>query len=176
MDGTIFDTPDSPSLGGISSIDRNPFELFLYYEARLLDLRKFWDWKSLFTEDGAYWVPASANQKDPFSAASLFYDDAQLMTTRFERLEHPRIHVQSPQSRTAHMISNVVIEAADEKKGEFLISSSMTMTEYRQDIQRVFAGYQYHRLKRNNDSFLIRLKRVDLINCDSAFEAMALPI
>ena len=72
MDGTIFDTPDSPSLGGISTIDRNPFELFLYYEARLLDLRKFWDWKALFTKDGAYWVPASPKQKDPFSAASLF--------------------------------------------------------------------------------------------------------
>ena len=69
-----------------------------------------------------------------------------------------------------------MVEEVDEKKGEFLISSSMTMTEYRQDTQRVFAGYQYHRLKKNSDSFLIRLKKVNLINCDSAFEAMALPI
>lgn len=176
MDGTLFNTPEFPSLGGVSSVDRSPFELFLYFEARLLDLRKFKDWQNLFTEDGAYWVPASPNQKDPFSAASLFYDDAQLMTTRFERLGHPRIHVQTPQSRTVHMVSNVVVEEVDEKKGEFLISSSMTMTEYRQDTQRVFAGYQYHRLKKNNDSFLIRLKKVNLINCDSAFEAMALPI
>ncbi|MFT5440531.1 MAG: hypothetical protein ACI9MJ_002405, partial [Alphaproteobacteria bacterium] len=35
---------------------------------------------------------------------------------------------------------------------------------------------QYHTLVREGDSFRISLKRVDLINCDSAFEAMALPI
>jgi hypothetical protein len=50
------------------------------------------------------------------------------------------------------------------------------MVEYRDDAQRVFAGRQHHRLRRNGDSFRIVQKRVDLINCDSAFDAMAVPI
>ena len=50
------------------------------------------------------------------------------------------------------------------------------MVEYRDDTQRVFAGRQQHRLRRHGDSFRIVQKRVDLINCDGAFEAMAVPI
>ena len=50
------------------------------------------------------------------------------------------------------------------------------MVEYREDQQRTFAGRQQHRLRRDGASFRIVQKRVDLINCDSAFEAMAVPI
>jgi hypothetical protein len=56
------------------------------------------------------------------------------------------------------------------------VSSTVIMVEYRDDQQRLFAGRQVHRLRRNGDGFLIAQKRVDLINCDSAFEAMAVPI
>jgi Ring hydroxylating beta subunit len=50
------------------------------------------------------------------------------------------------------------------------------MVEYRDEQQRVFAGRQHHRLRRDGAGFRIVQKRVDLINCDSAFEAMAVPI
>ena len=50
------------------------------------------------------------------------------------------------------------------------------MGEYRLDNQRIFMGRQFHKLIKNDDTFKIILKRVDLINCDSAFEAMAVPI
>ncbi len=50
------------------------------------------------------------------------------------------------------------------------------MVEYRDERQRIFAGRQHHRLRREGPSFRIVHKRVDLINCDSAFEAMAVPI
>ncbi len=176
MDQNFFISAEDFVPSGLAGIDREPFELFLILEARLLDLRKFWDWKNLYTEEGVYWVPASPNQKDPYKEASLFFDDAQLMRTRFERLEHPRIHIQTPPSRTVHMVSNVIVETADNEAGEYLISSTMSMTEYRQDTQRIFSGYQFHRLVKTKDSFQIRLKQVNLVNCDSAFEAMAVPI
>lgn len=166
----------APRLGGVPGIDREPFELFLIHEARLLDGRRFRDWMTLFTEDGTYWVPAVPNQSSPFDQASLFYDDRQLMQTRVDRLEHPRIHVQTPPSRTVHLIGNVLVEEADAAAGEYLVSSSVVMVEYRQESQRVFAGHQYHRLRRDGEGFRIVQKRVDLANCDSAFEAMAVPI
>ena len=157
-------------------IDRETFELFLIHEARLLDERRFRAWRDLFTEDGWYWVPATPGQESPNDSASLFYDDRELMQTRIDRLEHPRIHIQSPPSRTLHMVSNVTVAEADEAAGEYTVQSAMLMAEYRLDSQRVFAGRQTHRLLRGNDGFRIRWKRVDLINCDSAFEAMAVPI
>jgi len=157
-------------------ISRATFEDFIIHEASLLDARRFRDWMGLFAEDGTYWVPAVPDQKNAFDQASLFYDDRDLMKTRIDRLEHPRIHVQTPPSRTAHLVGNVVIEDSDAAKNEHVIGSTVIMVEYRDDAQRVFAGRQHHRLRRNGDSFRIVQKRVDLINCDSAFDAMAVPI
>jgi benzoate/toluate 1,2-dioxygenase beta subunit len=159
-----------------ADIDDAPFERFLILEASLLDTRRFREWMGLFAEDGTYWVPTLPDQEDPFGQASLFYDDRDLMKTRIDRLEHPRIHVQTPPSRTAHLVGNAIVEEADEAKGEYLVGSTFIMVEYRDDQQRVFAGRQRHRLRRDGASFLIVQKRVDLINCDSAFEAMAVPI
>lgn len=159
-----------------AGIDRAAFQEFLVHEACLLDARRFRDWMALFADDGSYWVPAVPDQKSPFDQASLFYDDRELMKTRIERLEHPRIHVQTPPSRTAHIVGNVVVEEADAAKGEYLVGSTFIMVEYRDDAQRLFAGRQHHRLRRHGDTFRIVQKRVDLINCDGAFEAMAVPI
>jgi benzoate/toluate 1,2-dioxygenase beta subunit len=167
---------DAVTPANAAEIDSAPFERFLMHEAALLDGRRFRDWMALFTEDGTYWVPAVPDQKSPFDQASLFYDDLDLMQTRIARLEHPRIHVQTPPSRTAHLVGNVIVEAADEAKGEYLVGSTFIMVEYRDEAQRVFAGRQQHRLRREGKGFRIAHKRVDLINCDSAFEAMAVPI
>jgi 3-phenylpropionate/cinnamic acid dioxygenase small subunit len=166
----------SPQLNSAPGVDRAPFELFLIQEAKLLDERRFRDWMELFAEDGSYWVPSVPDQESPFDQASLFYDDRELMKTRVERLEHPRIHVQTPPSRTAHLVGNAMVEQADESAGEYVVGSTFIMVESRDDQQRVFAGRQQHRLRRDGASFRIVQKRVDLINCDSAFEAMAVPI
>jgi 3-phenylpropionate/cinnamic acid dioxygenase small subunit len=158
------------------SLDRAQLADFLTHEARLLDDRRFRDWMGLFTEDGTYWVPAAPDQQSPFDQASLFYDDRTLMRTRIERLEHPRIHVQTPPSRTVHLIGNVHVETADPAKGEYVVSSNVIMVEYRDDQQRIFAGRQRHQLRSEGESLRIVQKRIDLINCDGAFEAMAVPI
>ena len=160
----------------VAAIDRALLEEFVMREARLLDERRFRDWMALFAEDGTYWVPAVPDQRNPLDQASLFYDDRELMRTRIERLEHPRIHVQTPPSRTAHLVGNVLVESVDEATGELVVGSTVIMVEYRDEQQRLFAGRQRHRLRRNGASFRIVQKRVDLINCDSAFEAMAVPI
>jgi 3-phenylpropionate/cinnamic acid dioxygenase small subunit len=156
--------------------DRAPLQDFIINEARLLDQRRFRDWMALFADDGTYWVPAMPDQESPFDQASLFYDDRELMKTRVDRLEHPRIHVQTPPSRTAHLVGNIAVEEANAAKSEFVVGSTLIVVEYRDDTQRVFAGRQTHRLRRTGDGFRIVQKRVDLINCDGAFEAMAVPI
>src|SRR6202045_337756 len=134
---------------------RAALEDFIIHEARLLDARRFRDWMALFADDGTYWVPAVPDQTSPFDQASLFYDDRDLMKTRIDRLEHPRIHAQTPPSRTAHLVGNVVVEEADAAKGEYLIGSTVIMVEYREDKQRLFAGRQQHRLRRDGDGLRI---------------------
>ena len=161
---------------GNSGVNRDRVELFLIHEARLLDQRRFHAWMELFTDDGYYWVPSTPDQESPYTQASLFFDDRELMQTRFDRLQHPRIHVQTPPSRTVHLVSNVLIEAADEAAGVYQIGSTFTMVEYRQDHQRLFAGRYVHRLVRHGEGFKIAWKKVELLNCDAAFQAIAVPI
>lgn len=157
-------------------MEREAFEVFLIREARLLDERRFREWMELFTEDGIYWVPAKPGQESPLNHASLFYDDRTLMKTRIDRLEHPLIHVQTPPSQTVHLVGNVLVDAADEAKGEYAVGSNVIMVEYRLDRSRIFAGRQTHRLRRVGQELRIAHKRVDLANCESAFEAIAVPI
>ena len=159
-----------------NGVDRAEIEAFLIFEARLLDDRRFYDWMELFAEDGYYWVPSEPDQDDPHNKASLFFDDRALMKTRIDRLHHPRIHSQTPHSRTVHVVANVTVEEADTARGEVQIGSSFNMVEYRQNRQRLFAGRYLHRLRRDGDGFKIAWKKVLLVNCDDIFEALAVPI
>src|SRR5262249_60226279 len=120
---------DAASLAG-AGIDRAPFEEFLIHEAALLDARHFRDWMALFADDGTYWVPAVSDQVSPFDQASLFYDDRELMKTRVDRLEHPLIYVQTPPSRPAHLVGNIMVEQADAAKREFICRSTARIVEY----------------------------------------------
>src|SRR5260370_13107930 len=111
------------------SLDRAEAEAFVMHEVRLLDERRFREWMGLFADDGTYWVPAVPDQESPFDQASLFYDDRDLMRTRVERLEHPPIHVQTPPSRTAHLVGHVVGEEVDAAKGEYVVGSTVVLGE-----------------------------------------------
>ncbi len=164
---------DNP-INGVAGIDRQEVEYFLMHEARLLDERRFEAWMSLFTEDGYYWVPARPGQENPHDETSLFYDDRALMQTRIARLSRPSMHSQVPASRTCHLVTNVLVEEADAEG--LLASSCFIMVEARGDDQRLFAGRYRHRLIRAEDSFRIAWKKAELINCDSAFAGLAVPI
>lgn len=157
--------------------DREAIERFLIREAMLLDDRRFEEWRDLFVDEGTYWVPLRPDQPSPETEASLFYDDKRLMQTRIERLRHPRIHSQTPPHRTCHLIGNVVVLDVDEQKRECVARSSLMMADYRLRVQRNFAAKVTHRLRREIGwaDFQIVSKRVDLINCDDAFELIAVP-
>ena len=155
--------------------DRRAIEDFLIHEARLLDERRFEEWRDLFAEDGHYWVPLKPDQQSPDGETSLFYDDRNIMQTRFERLRHPHIHSQTPPHRTCHVIGNVVVDSIDAARGECLVLSNMIMTDYRMRTQRLFSGRVRHQLRRDAAGYKIVLKRVDLINCDDVFELIAVP-
>jgi benzoate/toluate 1,2-dioxygenase beta subunit len=155
---------------------REAITTFVLDEARLLDDRRYEDWAALFADDGVYWVPAKPDQPDPLEHVSLFYDDKPNIVARITRLRHPQIHVQTPASRVCHVLSEVRVEEADEAANAFAASASFIMLEYRPDWgQRLFGGRVHYRLRRRRDSFEMVLKRVDLVNCDGTFPALAVP-
>lgn len=151
-------------------------EKYLYREARLLDERRFEEWMNLFTDDGYYWVPAYPKQTDPYETVSIFFDDKPMMKTRLSRLNHPKIHAQSPASRTLHIVSNIEIDEDHDVEGEILVHSTLMMMEYRLEKQTSYGGRCQHLLRTRADGgFDLAWKRVDLINCDGIFEPLAVP-
>ena len=151
---------------------------FLVKEASLLDERRFEEWMELFDETGVYWAPTSHSQVSPLTEVSIFYDDRVLMKQRITRLRHERIHIQSPPSRTVHIVDNPVICEQRPEAGTLVVSSKFIMVEYRpsvpEGVQKLFAGEYRHTLRRNGSSFLILEKKATLVNCDGVFGPMAL--
>lgn len=156
-----------------TQIDFHTVTQFLNMEAKLLDDRKFSEWMDLFTDDGFYWVPLRHEQESP-DEASLFYDTKDFMRTRFERLGHPRIHSQIPHHRTCRLIGTI-LEPEIMSNEDIRVRSNMLMVDYRQGVQRVFAGHVEHCLRLQTGCLKIASKRVNLVNCDDAFELIAVP-
>lgn len=158
-----------------AAFDKAEIEAFLVHEADLLDDRRFDEWQQLFEEDGYYWVPLRPGQENPHDEVSLFFDDRKTMATRFARLAHPRIHAQSPPTRTCRIVGNIRIEDTDAPSDHCIVASKLVLVDYRQGDQRLFAGRVRHRLRRTADGFRIAWKKVELINCDDVFGVLAIP-
>jgi len=142
-------------------------EQFLFHEAHLLDTQRFEEWLALFTEDATYWVPLEQNQKDPHETSSLIYDDRTLLELRVKQFRHPRAHARAPLARTVHQVSNVVVD-------ELNVKSTLTVIEFRNEKQRLWAGRVEHQLRRERDSFRIARKRIDLVNSEGELEGISI--
>jgi len=146
-------------------------EQFLYHEARLLDTGQLEAWLELFTEDATYWVPLEQNQREPFETSSIIHDDRTLLELRVKQARHPRAHARLPLARTVHQIGNVV---AEEGENEILVSSTLTLVEFRNEKQRLYGALVEHRLRKTNGSFKIAHKRVDLVNSEGELDGIAI--
>lgn len=142
---------------------------FVYAETRLLDDQRFDEWLDLFTEDGYYWMPLTHDQPDPKLHTSLLYEDKLLLKVRIERLHGKRTFSQQPQSRCHHLIQQPTVESADDEKGEYVVRSAFHYVETRIDQQALYAGWSTHHLVRQDGALRIKLKKVQLVNCDAAF-------
>ncbi|MEX0810190.1 MAG: aromatic-ring-hydroxylating dioxygenase subunit beta [Dongiaceae bacterium] len=162
---------------GATMADRGTLERIVFLEGELLDGKRYEEWLDLYTDDAIYWVPAMPGQKSPENHVSLFYDDKHTMLARVTRLRHPEIHAQLPASRTCRIITNVAVEDAAGNAESLDVTSSHMIVEYRPGSeQRIFAGRCRHTLRRDGGRWRIARKRFDLINCDSAFAALTVPL
>jgi benzoate/toluate 1,2-dioxygenase beta subunit len=167
-------TDQRASLDQPNREESEKFGAFLLHEARLLDEARFEEWLALFTPDAQYWVPSEPEQKDPHTTVSLIYDDRRLLETRVRRLVSPRVYSQEPPSRTSRMIANVTVEDSD--LNGVLIRSKFIVVEFRRSEQRLFAGTYFHRLTKTPSGPRIRMKRVDLVNCDAPLDGLVVPL
>jgi 3-phenylpropionate/cinnamic acid dioxygenase small subunit len=147
---------------------------FVLREARLIDEKRFEEWFELFTEDAYYWVPLAPGQADALNHNSIAYEDKLLLRLRIERLASPLAYSQKPASRCHHVLQMPEVEKSDPAKGEYLTRTPFLYTETKGDESQRYAATAWHTLVWAQGRLRIRLKRVDILNCDAALPSIQL--
>ncbi|HEY4040461.1 MAG TPA: aromatic-ring-hydroxylating dioxygenase subunit beta [Rhodopila sp.] len=155
-------------------ISREEVIAFVYREARLLDEQRFDEWLELFTEDGCYWMPLEHGQTDRRLTASLMDEDVLLLRIRVERLKGIRTYSQKPKSRCHHLLQQPQVDVFDPDASRYSVWTAMHYVETRQERQELYAAWATHDLTDVDGALRIRMKRVDLVNCDAAFGSIQL--
>jgi 3-phenylpropionate/cinnamic acid dioxygenase small subunit len=147
---------------------------FVVREARLIDEQRFDEWYELFTDDAYYWVPVAPGQTDPLSHNSIAYEDKLLLQLRIERLRSPLAYSQKPASRCLHVLQTPEVEKSDPDKGEYLTRTAFIYTETKGEDSQRYAATAWHTLVWKEGRLRIRMKRVDILNCDAALPSIQL--
>ena len=147
---------------------------FVVREARLIDQQRFDEWLDMYANDAFYWMPLEWNQTDPRLTCSLMYEDKLLLSIRVERLKGARTFSQKPKSRCHHVLQTPQVDSRDAAANSYVTWAPMHYLETRLDEQTLYAAWATHHLSVENGRLRIKLKRVDLINCDAAFGSIQL--
>jgi 3-phenylpropionate/cinnamic acid dioxygenase small subunit len=87
---------------------------------------------------------------------------------RISRLKSGFAHAQEPKSRMRRVVSNIVIEEAE--NGEIVVFSNFLLAELRRGKQDLFAGRTIHRLRPHDGGFKLVSKKVLLVNNDEPID------
>lgn len=150
-------------------VDRSEVERFLYREARLMDAHRYDEWLALWHEDATYWVPCNADDIDPLQHVSVIHDRRGQLKSRIERIKKTPWLREAP-PRLKRLVSNVEIEAASAE--EVCVRAAFILAELHHHRQQLWAGSTLHKLVPSGDSFLIRYKKVMLLNNDEPLPNM----
>ena len=149
---------------------------FIYREARFLDEKRFDAWYELFTDDARYWMPLTRGQPDGRTHTSLFYEDKLLLKVRIERLRHPNAFSQQQPSFCQHVLQQPALEESGPPADEVVMRTPFMYVESQLDTQIVLAGVAYHHLTCIDGALRIRMKKIELLNCDAALPSIQLLI
>lgn len=148
-----------------SSLDlQHAVEQFLFREARLMDTNDYDAWLKLWADECTYWVPCNDQGTDPSAKVSLIYAGRLQLEDRVWRLNGLHAHTQRPKSRLQRVVSNVELERVDDS--EIVVHSAFTLCEVRKGESNLWFGRNTYVLLRAGDGFVIKSKKVVLVNDD----------
>lgn len=141
---------------------------FLYYEADLLDARRFDEWLALFADDVRIWMPLRRNVSSADQARELTREQLDIcwvdegkstLARRVQQLLSGAHWAEEPYSRVCHMVSNVrVVEAA---AAEVKVTCRFLVYRNRQaEDTEFFVGRRTDTLRRENDEWRIARREI----------------
>lgn len=146
----------------------------VYLEARLVDERRFDEWYALYADDAIYWVPLVPGQTSGEDHTSLMYEDKLLLKLRIERFGNPRSYSLHPAVRCLHVLQRPELEQADPAANTWVLRTNEIYVESQGARRDVYAAVVRHTLSVIDGALRIRLKRVDLLDCDAPLPSIQL--
>jgi 3-phenylpropionate/cinnamic acid dioxygenase small subunit len=145
-------------------VNHHRVQLLLSREAMLADSHQYDAWLELWHADALYRVPCNNDEADPKKTVFLLYERFPQIQERIKRLAGKRAHAQSPKSRLARVIGNIMITGRN--GDEMTVTSSFVVGEWRAEMQTNWYGHFLHVLVESGGDLLIKQKDVFLINND----------
>ncbi len=152
--------------------DRDPTAIatdLLHREARFLDTQDWDNWLALYAADVEYWVPAWRNEGELVDnvrrEVSLIYHPSRAgLEERVLRIRSRKSVTAMPIPRTAHMIGNVLVDAASDDSIDG--TASWIVNEYDPRLSKAHAlfGRCEFRLRRIDGGWQIARKKTILLN------------
>ncbi|MCJ2141580.1 benzoate 1,2-dioxygenase small subunit [Methylobacterium sp. E-066] len=138
---------------------------FLYRESRLLDDRRWDEWRDCYAPDASYWMPAWDDDdtlvEDPRKHISLiYYSDRGGLEDRVFRIKTERSGATMPEPRTSHNITN--IEVLGEADGAIDVRFNWHTLCFRYKNTDSFFGTSFYRIDPNGERPVIKSKKVVL--------------
>jgi len=158
----------------VPTVDASALASFVYEEARLLDEKRFEEWYELFTEDAFYWVPLTRGQPDGENYTSILFEDKLLLRIRIERLKSPHALSQQQPSFSQHVLQAPLIESVGADGRSWVMRAPFVYIESQLDAQLMLAGVTRLHLAHLDGRLRIKLKKVELVNCDAALPQIQL--
>src|SRR5712671_216595 len=152
---------------------KQEIEEFLYYEADLLDERRYEDWLALVAEDVRYWMPMRRNVKvddieREFTREGLdisWFDEGKETLTRRVRQIQTGIHwAEEPVSRISHLVTNVqLVEATPSAAEAREVTARCRFLIYRNRVETetdILVGKREDVLRREGDEWRIARRTI----------------
>jgi 3-phenylpropionate/cinnamic acid dioxygenase small subunit len=145
--------------GAVTRDLQQEIEQFLFYEAALLNERRFDEWLDILGEDIRYFMPlrTTRGSRDRESELSgdgeiAYFDDSKAsLRLRIQRLKTSSAWAEEPPSRTRRFLTNMRITPLD--ADEFEVSSAFLLYRNRGERQTdLFAGERVDGLRRRTGS------------------------
>jgi 3-phenylpropionate/cinnamic acid dioxygenase small subunit len=148
---------------------------FLYVEVELLDERHYDDWLALLTDDIRYWMPMRRNVKYGDTTREFtrehedisWFDEGKETLTRRVRQIQTGIHwAEEPQSRIAHLVSNVqLLEATPSVNAPQEVTPKCRFLVYRNRVETetdFLVGKREDTLRRAGEGWQIARRKIIL--------------
>lgn len=140
----------------------------IFWEATLLDRRRWDDWIDLYVEDAVFWAPTWANEEettsDPETQLNLIYFNSRGgLEDRIFRIESRDSYASLPLDRTVHVIGNVVIDKA-EGEDVTAFANCLVHTYGKKGAQTRASLYDFKLRRTDEGALKIARKKVTLID------------